>query len=162
MKADKNGSYFGTEFLTRLFEHSQHRIPKSTWLSTFRRKIFDQGILKTIVHLHDPLMVRFHENVPLRPDVRNLLLLEHICLPENLHRVHMSGILLLYESYLYIFFHHQYLTSYLARCYTSMLELTLALVALSNVWPLNRIVLSVAAISSTPATSTRKEVIQCH
>ncbi|KYN41159.1 hypothetical protein ALC56_04310, partial [Trachymyrmex septentrionalis] len=41
-------------------------------------------------------------------------------------------------------------------------ELTLALVALSNVWPLNRIVLSVAAISSTPATSTRKEVIQCH
>lgn len=32
------------------------------------------------------------------------------------------------------------------------MKLTLAFVALSNVWPLKRIVLSVAAISNTPVT----------
>jgi len=49
-------------------------------------------------------MVRFHEDIPLRSDVRDLLLLEHVRLPEDLHRVHVSGILLLHESHLYSFF----------------------------------------------------------
>ncbi|KYM92428.1 hypothetical protein ALC53_00883 [Atta colombica] len=71
---------------------------------THAKNIKIYRILETVVHLHDPLMVCFHEDVPLRSDVRNLLLLEHVCLPKDLHRIHMSSILLLYESYLYIFF----------------------------------------------------------
>lgn len=39
-------------------------------------------------------------------------------------------------------------------------KLTLALVALSNVWPLNRIVLSVAAISNTPATDKKRRSLR--
>lgn len=45
-------------------------------------------------------MISLNEYVPFSPDVRNLLLLEHVGLPQNLHGVHVAGVLLLHKPYL--------------------------------------------------------------
>lgn len=52
-------------------------------------------------------MIRFHENVPLCSDVRDLFLLEHVRFPEDLHRVHVPGVLLLHESDLFFCLFHR-------------------------------------------------------
>lgn len=48
-------------------------------------------------------MIRFHEDVPLCSDVCDLLLLKHVRLPKDFHCVHVSSVLLLHESHLFIF-----------------------------------------------------------
>jgi hypothetical protein len=54
-------------------------------------------VLEGVVHLYDPLVVSLDEDVPLCPDVRDLLLLDHVGFAQNLHRVHVAGVSLLDE-----------------------------------------------------------------
>lgn len=57
------------------------------------------GILKTVIHFDNPLMVGLHQNVTLRPDMSYLLLLEHVGLAQYLHSVHVTCIVLLHQSH---------------------------------------------------------------
>ena len=49
-------------------------------------------VLEGVEHLDHPGVVHLHQDVPLRPHVRHLLLLHHLRLPQHLHRVHVASV----------------------------------------------------------------------
>ena len=54
--------------------------------------------LEGIKHLDNPGMVGFHQNIPFGPHMRDLLLLDHGGLAEDLHGVDVAGITFLHQT----------------------------------------------------------------
>ncbi len=75
---------------------------KFTLLLTSRQELHDEvevdWVLEGVVHLDDPLVVGLNEDVALGAHVRDLLLVDHVALAKDLHRVHVPGVRLLHEA----------------------------------------------------------------
>ncbi len=82
----------------RKWQLIKSNLAKSNLSPYLHNEIEVNWILEAVVHLHHPLVVGLHENITLRPDVGHLLLLQHVRLAEDLHRVDVPGVVLLHQT----------------------------------------------------------------
>ena len=79
-----------------LLDEQRHHV--ATW-QELHDEIEISRVLERVVHLDDPLVIGLGQNIAFGANVRHLLFKQHVLLAQDLHRVDVTRILLLHQSY---------------------------------------------------------------